>query len=290
MFVSIPTFTFLVLSSFGLSAKAQNKPRFPIGNLPDTWEQGQSGSNQCAKWKPYNDKAKCDNVFINNVRDFCLWGPPSGQEEIGNVETEVVSYCLKQGYGTRLIPKGTITGAHFIKTPNFVQITGFGDFTKIHVKANDQGGELDPHGANGYGNPPGGLVFSRNVKGREGQWVQSKEWSSFMSATEFSLRACFGPGATKYCPHTMDIMGAQFNHPGNYDIGYFDECDADSGEWPAWYNGKEWHQGDSYTPAAHPAGKRYNCKQYNKLSEGNSAKVIPYRRSIYDDDGFVAPY
>ena len=30
----------------------------------------------------------------------------------------------QSGYGTRLIPDGTITGAHFVITPDFVQVTG----------------------------------------------------------------------------------------------------------------------------------------------------------------------
>ena len=41
------------------------------------------------------------------------------------------SYCLKEGYGTRLIPDGTINGAHFVKVVNdkvsYVQVTGQGD-------------------------------------------------------------------------------------------------------------------------------------------------------------------
>jgi hypothetical protein len=31
---------------------------------------------------------------------------------------------MKDGYGTRLIPDGSIHGAHFVQTPDFVQITG----------------------------------------------------------------------------------------------------------------------------------------------------------------------
>ena len=63
--------------------------------------------------------------------------------------------CLQSGYGTRLIPEGTVTGAHFVKTPDFVQVTGVGDFTKINILKNDPGGggELDPHGADGNGRP-----------------------------------------------------------------------------------------------------------------------------------------
>ena len=127
----------------------------------------------------------------------------------------MVSYCTKSGYGTRLIPDGTLKGAHFIKTPNFLQVTGFGDFTSMHIANHDEGGELDPHGATGAGNPPGGLVFSRNVKGQEGQWVQLKEWSNFMSASEFSIRACYpAPDAPSWCPHTLDEMGCNWVMPG----------------------------------------------------------------------------
>jgi hypothetical protein len=37
---------------------------------------------------------------------------------------------------------------------------GVGNLTNINIPAGDGGGELDPHGADGNGNPIGGLVFS----------------------------------------------------------------------------------------------------------------------------------
>lgn len=55
-----------------------------------------------------------------------------------------------------MIPPGTVNGAHFVKTRSYVQVTGTGDFTKIGITPNDAGGELDPHGADGNGNPVGG--------------------------------------------------------------------------------------------------------------------------------------
>lgn len=67
-----------------------------------------------------------------------------------------VAWCTQAGRGTRVIPPGTVSGAHFVKTPSYVQITGTGDFTKIGITAGDPGGELDPHGADGNGNPIGG--------------------------------------------------------------------------------------------------------------------------------------
>lgn len=62
-----------------------------------------------------------------------------------------MSWCIKPGYGTRLIPDGTITGAHFVQTPDYVQVTGVGNLTLINIPAGDEGGELDPHGADGNG-------------------------------------------------------------------------------------------------------------------------------------------
>jgi hypothetical protein len=32
----------------------------------------------------------------------------------------------QSGYGTRAIPNGTVTGLHFVQTPDYVQITGTG--------------------------------------------------------------------------------------------------------------------------------------------------------------------
>lgn len=42
-------------------------------------------------------------------------------------------------------------GAHFVQTPDYVQVTGVGDFTKINIPSGNTGGELDPHGADGNG-------------------------------------------------------------------------------------------------------------------------------------------
>jgi len=45
------------------------------------------------------------------------------------------------------MPNGTLKGVHFVKTPDYVQITGVGDFTKLNVRKGDEGGELDDRGA-----------------------------------------------------------------------------------------------------------------------------------------------
>lgn len=112
---------------------------------------------------------------VNSVDDFCLFAPPySGSNAtIGDTERVEVSWCLRDGYGTRLIPDGTIAGAHFVQTPDYIQIIGVGDLTRLNIPAGDSGGELDPHGADGNGNPIGGLVFSNAF----GQLQQVHEWT-----------------------------------------------------------------------------------------------------------------
>ena len=90
---------------------------------------------------------------VNALDDFCLFAPPEPGPDsvVGNTERIEVAWCIKGGHGTRLIPDGAIKGAHFVQTPDYVQITGTGDLTLINIPAGDQGGELDPHGADGNG-------------------------------------------------------------------------------------------------------------------------------------------
>lgn len=88
---------------------------------------------------------------------------PGPNSIIGETERIEVSWCLKNGYGTRLIPDGTILGAHFVQTPDYVQITGTGDLTKINVPKGDSGGELDPHGADGNGTCLSTYTFNSSI-------------------------------------------------------------------------------------------------------------------------------
>jgi hypothetical protein len=99
-----------------------------------------------------------------------------------------------------------------------------------------------------------------------------------MSATEFSIRACYGDNATKYCPHTLDEMGSQFNHPGDYTDGTFTACLSESGKFPAYFNGTEWRQGQKPVPKGHKAARTYNCRSFSGI-RGGMAKQLPYRRS-----------
>jgi len=237
-------------------------------NAPNHSEKGQTGTNQCGTSS--NQTSQCQNAYLNSVDDFCVFAPPEPGpgSVIGNTEQIEVSWCIKPGYGTRLIPDGAITGAHFVQTPGYVQVTGIGDLTKINIPKGDAGGELDPHGATGNGNPIGGLVFSNAFTG---QFVQLHEWTNFVSDSEFCFRGCKdGPGAPALCEHIYDVMGCFWNMPGNYDTG-FNQCAGDSGEPMGVYGTSTFHQGDGATPPPHPAPSTSSCTTYSTI--GNSVTI-----------------
>ncbi|GAA5980350.1 hypothetical protein JCM11641_001775 [Rhodosporidiobolus odoratus] len=234
-------------------------------NLPHTSESGQYGYNDCTKYGD-SSTANCQTLRVESLDDFCLYAPPQ-KATIGDSERYEVAYCTRSGHGTRLFPKGTITGAHYLKTPDYIQITGTLDGTKINIPKGDEGGELDPHGADGNGNPIGAVVLSSALTG---SLTQVKEWTQFISDNEFCLRICNnGPNAYRWCNHIYDVMGCYWNEPGNYNKGSFDTCAADDvaypmGEYPVVKNGKTsistWHQGVNPTPSAQAPAKSSQCK------------------------------
>ncbi|EJT98089.1 hypothetical protein DACRYDRAFT_91118 [Dacryopinax primogenitus] len=244
-----------------LQAYSQYTATYDPTSLPDKSESEQLGTNRCGTGS--SQESVCQNVFVNAIDDFCLWGPPYGgpNSTIGETEPIVVSWCLKSGYGTRLIPGNTLRSAHFVQTPSYVQVTGLGDLTSLNIPAGDTGGELDPHGADGLGNPHGGLVFGNSF----GAMRQYHEWTSFMAHDEFCIRACLdGPEAAVVCNHVYDVMGCRWNLPGNYDDGTFTSCDADAGEPMGVYGTSTWpseqqHNGGP-APSAHPAPASSSCK------------------------------
>ncbi|ORY26699.1 hypothetical protein BCR39DRAFT_470208, partial [Naematelia encephala] len=82
-------------------------------------------------------------IHISSFDDFCLFGPPDPFSYIWATGLNVDSWCVKDGYGTRLIPDGTLHGVTFVKSDNYFQVSGNGDFTKINLAPGDQGGQFD---------------------------------------------------------------------------------------------------------------------------------------------------
>ncbi|KAG2069119.1 hypothetical protein BDR04DRAFT_1128959 [Suillus decipiens] len=234
-------------------------------NAPYQSEQGQTGYNNCTTG--YNQTSECQNAYINTVQDWCIWGPPQPGPDsvIGNTEQIEVAWCMQSGYGTRLIPDGSITGAHVVVTPDYIQVTGVGNLTNINVPAGDAGGELDPHGADGNGNPIGGLVFSSAF----GALEQIHEWTNFVSADQFCFRACKpAVNAPTMCQHIYDVMGCEWNMPANYSSGVFEQCLGDSAEPMGVYGTSTFYQGVPVTPPAHPIPSSSSCTFFSTISNG----------------------
>lgn len=247
------------------SAAAQYSATYLPDNAPDKTESGQSGTNKCGTG--WSQTSLCQNAYLNSVQDFCLFSPPeSGPGSIiGNTERIEVAWCMMNGTGNRLIADGIIKGAHFVVTPDYVQVTGVGNLTGINVPPGDGGGELDSLGADGLGNPIGGLVFSNAF----GALQQMHEWTNFVSDTQFCFRGCKpGPMSPIFCQHIYDVMGCNWNMPANYNPGVFEQCRADSGEPMGVYGGSTFHQGEPATPPPHPAPSSSSCTTYSTIGNG----------------------
>ena len=223
-------------------ASAQSVPPFRYGT-PNPNAPGVKGVNSNGPTNPrapslntpINQLSESRLASVNSVDDWCTFGPKDAGTVIGNVEAEVVAYCTKPRNNARVIPDGTVTAAHFVKTPLYVQVMALGDFTKIGVVAGDEGGELDPHGATNMGNPVGGNVTS-NVSGED---VFYEEWMNYVSYNQICFRICTAGSdqisTAEECEHELDVMGCQFVMPGNYGDNVFETCDGDAAYPPGQY-------------------------------------------------------
>lgn len=268
MFHSV-SFVALSLTLSGYAQSPTYSATYLPSNAPYQSEQGQTGYNNCTAG--YNQTSECQNAYVNNIQDWCVWAPPQPGPDsvIGNTEQIEVAWCMQSGHGTRLIPDGSITGAHVVVTPDYIQVTGVGNLTGINIPAGDAGGELDPHGADGNGNPVGGLVFSSAF----GALEQIHEWTNFVAVDQFCFRACKpAVNAPTMCQHIYDVMGCEWNMPANYSPGVFEQCLGDSSEPMGVYGTSTFYQGEPVTPPAHPIPSSSSCTFFSTIS--NSEGVL----------------
>lgn len=213
----------------------------------------QSGYNQCNSTTE-GPNAKCQTLVVNSIDDFCMWGSPEANGQIGSIEAAAVSYCVKAGHGGRVIPAGSITGLQFMKTSKYIQMTGFIKQTGLGLTADDSGGELDPHGADLLGNPLGGLVYSHGLpSGDNKTMVQVSEWNNFIGGGKFCFKLCDpNQGSTNYCENRYDLVGCEYNMPASYKDGEFTSCEGELQDIVGRYVGPDgvsstWSQPDPLT-------------------------------------------
>ncbi|KAG6855768.1 hypothetical protein H0H87_011137 [Tephrocybe sp. NHM501043] len=266
------------IAIFGCTNKNKNQiwnTGYNVNDLPQTSQGNQYGTNKCGTGS--SQQSNCQTAYMNSAEDFCLWGPPDANSTIGDTEHKNVAWCTKPGKGTRVIPSGALKGVHFVKTKDYVQVSGAGDLTFLNIQRGDSGGELDNRGADGNGNPAGGLVYGNTF----GAGVQYHEWTSFISDNEFCFRACVGADATVNCNHIYDLMGCYWNIPANYDAGVFETCDADNDLPMGVYGTSTWYQGVSPTPPPHPAASSSNCITVPTVAANNAPaakRMIVHKR------------
>jgi len=242
--------TLLAIAAVSSTAYAQTNQgitplaskRFDWNNLPehadtDVGVRGpQNGYNRCNSTTEGQDSL-CQTTHLNSIEDFCLWGPPTGLTTIGETEQLEVAWCSKPGYGTRVFPANTLQGVQFMRTPDYVQVVGFIDQTKVNLQDSDSGGELDPHGADLRGNPLGGLFYSNAFGSDANNFEQVIEWHNFMGGHTFCIKACnpAGAHAADFCQHIFDRIGCAYNAPNNAQNGTFTSCEGDNQDFPGVY-------------------------------------------------------
>lgn len=221
---------------------------------------------------PINQKSLSKLASINSIDDWCTFGPADIDVELSDQEERTVVYCTKPRNNARVIPDGTVTAAHFVKTPLYVQVMALGDFTRIGIKDGDHGGELDPHGQTNKGNPVGGNVTS-NISGKD---VFYQEWMNYVGFDILCFRVCIAGSdqATPQveCQHTLDEMGCTWVMPGNYAQDSFDTCDAD----PAFPPGLFVENGSTSTFQQYMTGVYTDSKgKKKKFTNGSQGQSTP---------------
>ncbi|GAA6012952.1 hypothetical protein JCM10207_008393 [Rhodosporidiobolus poonsookiae] len=214
----------------------------------------QSGYNQCNSTTG-GDDSQCQTLRADNMSDFCLWGSPTKDGTIGDIEASVVAYCTTDKFGARVIPDGAITGLQVLHTSAYIQWTGLIDMTALGLTADDTGGELDPHGADLAGNPLGGLVYSTGLPSGDNTTVtQVIEWNNFVGSGAFCLKLC-DPKVTSpnYCENKFDLLGCSYNMPASYKDQEFSECDAELQDVVGTYTGSDGQTSTWSQPSSLPA-------------------------------------
>ncbi|KAJ4493477.1 hypothetical protein C8J55DRAFT_416710 [Lentinula edodes] len=286
--LAIATASLLLAST----AFAQSTTTFPDGVVA-TGTMGVTNPPEPTTGTAINQTSFSRLLSINSVDDWCIFAPPESQD-IADSETIEVAWCTQQRNDARVIPDGTISGVSLLKTDMYVQIMGYGDLTQINIPSGDWGGELDPHGAYGSGNPIGGNVTTNMTI--DGETINVAEWMLYVSYEQFCFRACTWANSTysaaAMCWHELDEMGCEFVMPGNYDFnGTFETCEADVAYPPGWYvegssdgttsfssfaqywtgvvDGVTYTQGDLVTPSTvQSTPSSSNCQTVATISNG----------------------
>jgi hypothetical protein len=261
----------------------------------------QTGYNICNSTTE-GPNSQCQTSYLNTVDDWCLWAPPVPNSEVFNLEGEMVAWCTKPGHGTRLIPAGAITGLQYMKTADYVQVTGFLNQEMMNMIAGHPGGEMDGGGADLRGNPLGAAIFSSGFATGDGKkFAHTPYWHNFMGNDQFCFKACDAskPDAPHYCEHIYDRVGCEFNAPSQAQKGVFEACEGESQDFPGIYTDAAGAR-QTYTQPAESLGaiqsvptvrmpKSSNCQQFESTKLFSAIATVTASVSAPASSGSVAP-
>jgi len=177
--------------------------------------------------------SECQLGMVNNIADFCVFGPPTPNTSIADAEASTIAWCSVPGHGARTMPQGTLTGVQVLRAPAYMLIAGTFNQANIDMPGNDYGGELDPRGADLRGNPLGGLVYTNGLPSSHGNnntFTQVIDWMNFVGSDVFCMKIC-DPTVTnsfQYCNNRFDRTGCNFVSPATYSAGVFESCESDN--------------------------------------------------------------
>jgi hypothetical protein len=93
-------------------------------------------------------------LALNSQTVFCSFLPPRPGESIGESEATAIAFCTRltpDAPGAKRFPAGFIRSAHFVQTPDYVQVTGTINRAAYKLSKSDGGGQYDPSAPPGAG-------------------------------------------------------------------------------------------------------------------------------------------
>lgn len=82
-------------------------------------------------------------ISVQSQDNFCSYLPPSPGRGVAETEDDGVPFCTTARDYAASFPEGFIRSAHFLSTPNYVQVTGKIDHTVYNIPTEDGGGQYD---------------------------------------------------------------------------------------------------------------------------------------------------
>ena len=152
-------------------------------------------------------------IAIDNSKSFCLIIPPNAGDNIADKEPDGIAACLGNPAGalpTKPMPDGLIQSAHYLKTDDYVQVTGKINPSAYKLNPNDDGGQWD--------DASWGILPKSGCVGY-GAYLE------YFSANQYCVRCCKDP-KSESCNASYDTRGCQAGIPGDYGEGFSDNGSA----------------------------------------------------------------